>query len=119
MIDCSGGGIHGGAGSGGKPGYGYQVPYSEALRREAGIMTMAVGVIVHARQAEAILREGRADLIAIAREALYNPNWPVDAARKLGVKTHFEMMPPNYGWWLRKRETYPGFVPSTFGDDAS
>ncbi len=116
VIDCSGGGIHGGAGSGATPGYGYQVPYAERLKREAGVGTMAVGVIVHARQAEAILQEGRADLVALAREALYNPNWPVDAARKLGVAEHFELMPPNYGWWLAKREGIPGFVPSTFGD---
>ena len=116
VIDCSGGGIFGGAGSGATPGYGYQVPYAERLRAEAGVRTMAVGVIVHARQAEAILREGRADLVAIAREALYNPNWPVDAARKLGVEDHFALMPPNYGWWLAKRESIPGFVPSTYGD---
>ncbi len=116
VIDCSGGGIFGGAGSGATPGYGYQVPYAERLRAEAGVKTMAVGVIVHARQAEAILQEGRADLVAIAREALYNPNWPMDAARKLGVEDHFGLMPPNYGWWLAKRESIPGFVPSTYGD---
>ena len=65
--------------------YGYQVPYAERLRRDADIMSMAVGLIVHADQAEQILREGRADLIALARELLYNPNWPMDAAQKLGV----------------------------------
>ena len=48
-------------------------------------MSMAVGLIVHADQAEQILQEGRADLIALARELLYNPNWPMDAAQKLGV----------------------------------
>ena len=48
--------------------YGYQVPYAERLRKEAGVMSMAVGLIVHADQAEAILQEGRADLIALARE---------------------------------------------------
>ena len=55
--------------------YGYQVPYAEKIRKEAGVMTMAVGHIVHADQAEAILQEGRADLIALAREIMYNPNW--------------------------------------------
>lgn len=118
VIDCSGGGIFGGAGTGATPGYGYQVPYAERLRAEAGVKTMAVGVIVHPRQAEAILQEGRADLVALAREALYNPNWPVDAARKLGLEDHFGLMPPNYGWWLSKRESIPDFVPSTYGDSA-
>lgn len=116
VIDCSGGGIAGGAGSAGKPGYDYQVPYAERLRREADVMTMAVGVIVHARQAERILQDGRADLVAIAREALYNPNWAVDAARKLGVAGHFALMPPNHGWWLEKREAITGLTPSTFGE---
>jgi 2,4-dienoyl-CoA reductase-like NADH-dependent reductase (Old Yellow Enzyme family) len=116
VIDCSGGGIQAGAGAGATPAYGYQVPYAEGLRRDTGVKTMAVGMIVHARQAEAVLQEGRADLVALGREALYNPNWPVDAARKLGVADHFGLMPPNSGWWLSKREGIPGFVPSTFGD---
>jgi 2,4-dienoyl-CoA reductase-like NADH-dependent reductase (Old Yellow Enzyme family) len=50
---------------------------------------MAVGHIVHADQAEAILREGRADLTALAREIMYNPNWPMDAAQKLGADPNF------------------------------
>ena len=94
--------------------YGYQVPYAEKLRREAGIKTMAVGLIVHADQAEAILREGRADLIAIAREALHNPNWPVDAALKLGVGDAFDLMPSPYRYWLAKRsESVADVIPST------
>ena len=40
----------------------------------------------------------------------------LEAARKLGVEDHFGLMPPNYGWWLAKRESIPGFVPSTYGD---
>ena len=75
--------------------YGYQVPYAESIRREAGVMTMAVGHIVHADQAEAILREGRADLTALAREIMYNPNWPMDAAQKLGADPDFKLVPPH------------------------
>ena len=58
------------------------------------IMTMAVGLIVHADQAERILQEGRADLVALAREMLYNPNWTMDAAQKLGVDKQFGLVPP-------------------------
>src|SRR3712207_7878803 len=48
----------------------YQVPHAEAIRRETGIPTMAVGAILDGPQAEAILQKGQADLIAIGREAL-------------------------------------------------
>jgi len=117
VIDCSSGGMLGRpVVSAGPVGYGYQVPYAETLRRDAGIMTMAVGLIVHADQAEAILQKGQADLIALAREALYNPNWPMDAAQKLGIDRRFELVPPPYSYWLSKRAaTVPGMAPSTYG----
>jgi len=53
----------------------YQVPYAEAIRRETGVATMAVGAILDGPQAEAILQRGQADLVAIAREALVDPHW--------------------------------------------
>ena len=85
------------------------------LRAEAGLMTMAVGLIVHADQAETILQRGQADLIAIAREVLYNPNWPMDAAQKLGVDKQFASVPPPQAYWLSKRaSSVKGVVPSTF-----
>jgi 2,4-dienoyl-CoA reductase-like NADH-dependent reductase (Old Yellow Enzyme family) len=97
-------------------GYGYQVPYAEQLRREAGIHTMAVGLIVQASQAEAILQQGQADLVALAREMLYNPNWALDAAQKLGTDPHFQSVPPAMAYWLdRRRATATGVLPSTFG----
>lgn len=116
VVDCSSGGIAGGPQMGGGTyGYGYQVPYAEALRRDGGVMSMAVGLIVHAEQAEAILQEGRADLIAIAREALFNPNWPMDAALKLGVEDAFALLPDPYRYWLEKRaESIESLTPSTF-----
>ena len=102
--------------SGAKPAYDYQVPYAERVKREAGMLTMAVGLIVHAAQAERILVDGRADLIALAREMLYNPNWALDAARKLGADPRFELVPPPYRYWLERRAaTVPGVVPSTYG----
>jgi len=115
VIDCSSGGMLGRpVVSAGPVGYGYQVPYAETLRREAQIMSMAVGLIVHADQAERILQEGRADLIALAREILYNPNWPMDAARKLGVDS-FAMVPPPQAYWLAKRASASKHVvPSTY-----
>ena len=105
-VDCSSGGTLAHSPMEGERSrkYGYQVPYAERIRREAGIMTMAVGHIIHADQAEAILQEGRADLVALARELLYNPNWPMDAARKLGVDVEFANMPAPQRYWLAKRE---------------
>ncbi len=105
VIDCSSGGMTAGSPmeSARAKKYGYQVPYAEKIRREAGVMTMAVGHIVHADQAEAILREGRADLCALAREIMYNPNWPMDAAQKLGADPDFKLVPPPYSYWLGKR----------------
>lgn len=63
----------------------YQVPFAEQVRREAGIATMALGQITEAAQAEAILQEGKADMVALARGMLYNPRWAWHAAAKLGV----------------------------------
>jgi len=116
VIDCSSGGMRGSpVVSAGPVTYGYQVPYAERLRKDADIMSMAVGLIVHADQAEQILREGRADLIALARELLYNPNWPMDAAHKLGVDRQFGSVPPAQAYWLAKRaQSVKSVVPSTF-----
>src|SRR4029079_18444174 len=83
--------------------YSYQVPLSEYVRTTAGIMTMAVGLIIHGDQAEQILRNGQADLIAGGREILNNPNWPMDAAQKLGVEGPFRNVPPQFGYWLGTR----------------
>lgn len=105
VIDCSSGGTLARSPMDGERSkkYGYQVPYAEKIRREADIKTMAVGHIVHANQAEAILQGGRADLVALAREMLYNPNWPMDAAQKLGIDPDFKLVPPPYSYWLDKR----------------
>ena len=105
VIDCSSGGTLAHSPMEGVRArkYGYQVAYAERIRKEAGVMTMAVGHIVHADQAEAIVREGRADLTALAREIMYNPNWPMDAAQKLGTDPDFKLVPPPYSYWLGKR----------------
>jgi 2,4-dienoyl-CoA reductase-like NADH-dependent reductase (Old Yellow Enzyme family) len=107
VIDCSSGGLFGSATAARvKRSWGFQVPYAERVRREAGIMSMAVGLIVDPFRAEEILQNGQADLIAIAREALVNPCWPQMAEIALGRKA-FDAMddwPVQYGWWLKHRE---------------
>ncbi|WP_082641159.1 NADH:flavin oxidoreductase/NADH oxidase [Sinorhizobium sp. GL28] len=82
---------------------GFHVPYSERVRNEAGIATIAVGLIRSPKQAEAILAEGRADLISIAREALMNPNWPCEAALHLEGNAAWQKWPDQFGWWLMRR----------------
>ncbi len=67
-------------------GPGYQVPYAERIKAETGLATIAVGLITEAAQAEAILQEGRADAISLARAMLYDPRWPWHAAAELGEK---------------------------------
>lgn len=81
LIDCSSGGNVFNARI--PVGPGYQVPFSEAVRR-TGILTGTVGFITTARQAESILREEKADLVLLARELLRNPYFPLSAARELG-----------------------------------
>ncbi len=107
VIDCSSGGLFGSATAARvKRSWGFQVPYAERVRREADIQTMAVGLIVDPFFAEEILQQGRADFIAIAREALVNPCWPQMAEIALGRKA-FDAMddwPVQYGWWLKHRE---------------
>ncbi len=82
LIDCSSGGAVPNAKV--PVGPGYQVPLAERVRREAGILTGAVGMITQAQQAEQILQNGQADLILLARELLRDPYWPLRAAYELG-----------------------------------
>ena len=91
VIDCSSGGNVSGARI--PIGPGYQVPFAAKIRAEARIATGAVGMITEPEQAETILREGKADLIVIARQLLRDPYWPLHAARVLGVDVPW---PPQY-----------------------
>lgn len=77
---------------------GYQVPYAEAIRKETGMPTAAVGLITQGIQAEEILQNGRADLIAVGRELLRDPYWPRTAAVQLGVKIE-EPTPYKHYWF--------------------
>ncbi|MEJ8825156.1 NADH:flavin oxidoreductase/NADH oxidase [Variovorax humicola] len=104
VIDCSSGGLTEETRALPVPrGLGFQVPFSERIRREAQIRTQAVGMIVDARQAEAVLVDGKADLIALGREALFDPYWPHHAALTLGVDPAYKRWPVRHGVWLAKR----------------
>ena len=65
------------------PGPGFQVPFAEAIRKDAGIPTIAVGLITEPQQAEDIIASGRADMVALARGLLYEPHWAWRAAAEL------------------------------------
>ena len=82
LIDASSGGLAPGQKIALGPGY--QVPFAESIRREAGIATIAVGLITEAQQAEDIVAGGRADMVALARGMLYDPRWAWHAATALG-----------------------------------
>ena len=82
LVDCSSGGNVPHAKIPVAPDY--QVFLAERVRREAGIPTAAVGMITEAAQADAIIREGKADLVLLARELLRDPYWPLHAAKALG-----------------------------------
>lgn len=115
VIDCSSGGIAGTATAAQVTrSLGFQVPFAERVRREASIPTMAVGLILEAQQAEAVLVNGQADLIAVGRQSQYNPNIAHHWAHDLGINSRFEDWTPEYGWWLEKRiRTMQGFATPT------
>jgi 2,4-dienoyl-CoA reductase-like NADH-dependent reductase (Old Yellow Enzyme family) len=111
VIDCSSGGLMGSATAARIPrGYGFQVPFAEEIRRETKVTTMAVGLILHPQQAEDIVTEGKTDLVAVGREALFDPNWPLHAELALRESNGdigdgtFDSWPKQYGWWLERRE---------------
>ena len=103
-IDCSSGGIQGNSAFPLIPRVpGHHVTYASHIRREVDIMTIAVGLITDPRHAEAVLKGGDADYIAIAREAIPNPNWPADAADTLNGDG-LALLPLDYAYRLRGRD---------------
>ena len=92
-------------------GPGYQVPFAEAIKRETGVTTMAVGLITQATQAEDIIASGKADMVTLARGMLYDPRWGWHAAAELGG--HVEA-PPAY-WRAPPHEHKDLFGTTTFG----
>jgi 2,4-dienoyl-CoA reductase-like NADH-dependent reductase (Old Yellow Enzyme family) len=84
LVDCSTGGLVPGARI--PVGPGYQTEFAERIRREAEIATGAVGLITEPEQADAIVRDGRADVVLLARQLLRDPYWPLRAAKRLGAE---------------------------------
>lgn len=72
---------------------GYQIGFAERIKRETNLPTIGVGLITEARQAEKILQEDQADLVALARAMLFDPRWPWHAAAELGAQV---FAPPQY-----------------------
>jgi len=72
---------------------GYQLPHAEHIKRETGLTTIAVGLITEPAQADAVIANGQADFVALARAMLYNPRWPWHAAAQLGAQVQ---VPPQY-----------------------
>jgi 2,4-dienoyl-CoA reductase-like NADH-dependent reductase (Old Yellow Enzyme family) len=95
LVDCSSGGNVSGARI--PTGPGYQVPFAERVRRDAGIPTATVGLISEPTHADAIVRNGQADVVLLAREELRDPYWPARAALALRQQVH---VPAQYlrGW---------------------
>lgn len=91
LVDCSSGGIAPDIRIAAGPGY--QVPFAAQIRRDAEIPTGAVGMITEPAQAEAILQQGEADLVFLARAMLREPYWPRRAAQELGATLAW---PPQY-----------------------
>ena len=92
-------------------GPGYQVPLARAVRQATGLPTMAVGLITEPRQAEAIVQDGSADLVALARALLWNPRWPWHAAAALQATV---TVPPQY-WRSEPREARGVFAHAHIG----
>jgi 2,4-dienoyl-CoA reductase-like NADH-dependent reductase (Old Yellow Enzyme family) len=82
---------------------GFQVPFAARIRKEAEIATMAVGLILEPKQAEAILAAGAADLIALGREMLVNPNFAALAALELEGASGWDLWSDRYRYWLERR----------------
>lgn len=103
-IDCSSGGMSlpsGGQLVAREPGF--QVPFARAIRAGTGIPTIAVGLIRDPHQANEIIASGSADLVAVAREALWNPNFAAQAAQALDADPGWTLWPRQFGWWLKRR----------------
>ncbi len=105
MIDCSTGGV------GGKERprrmvieQGFQVPFAQQVRADSDISTMAVGFLWDVEKCEEIIASGQADMIALARELLDDPNWVLHAEQKLELNENHKNWPIEAGWWLMKRD---------------
>ena len=114
IVDCSSGGIGGAPrfriDDSGKPltkssarTPGFQVPFAERIQKETSLKAMAVGAIIEPQQADNIIASGQAELVALGREIMHDPFWPLRAALKLGDDPDYDMWPPQYKWAVDRR----------------
>jgi 2,4-dienoyl-CoA reductase-like NADH-dependent reductase (Old Yellow Enzyme family) len=89
----------------------YQAPFAQRVKAECGLPTIAVGLITEAQQAQALIADGQADAIALARAMLYNPRWPWHAAAQLGA----QVQAPRQYWRSQPREHKDLFANSHYG----
>lgn len=92
-------------------GPGYQTPFARAIKQATGVNIIAVGLITEARQAEVLIADGTADMVALARGMLYDPRWPWHAAAELGATVD---APPQY-WRSQPHDQKNLFGPISFG----
>ena len=92
-------------------GPGYQVPFAHRIKAAVGLPAIAVGLITEAQQADAIVRGGQADAIALARAMLYDPRWPWHAAAQLGA----QVAAPRQYWRSQPREHKDLFANAHYG----
>ena len=84
---------------------GYQVPYATAVKKGAGLPTMTVGAIIDPKQAETIIANGDADLVALGRQLMAEPHWLYRAAVELGHPEPHSVVAGKYGFYLGRRAT--------------
>ena len=107
VIDCSSGGITGSPVlTKSKIIPGFQVPYSEKIKKDAEISSMAVGAIISADQANEIISNKRADLVAIGRELLADTQWVYKAATYFKLENAKDYLPDSYSFYLSRRDEY-------------
>ena len=107
VIDCSSGGITGSPVlTKSKIIHGFQVPYSEKIKKDAEISSMAVGAIISADQANEIISNKRADLVAMGRELLADTQWVYKAATYFNLENAKDYLPDSYSFYLSRRDEY-------------
>jgi len=105
VLDISSGGVSGDTDMPALPRVpGYHVPFAQRIRAVTGLPVVAVGMITDPLHAESIITEQRADIVALARELLWNADWAVHAAKSLGVENANQLMPREYAHRLDLRE---------------
>ena len=107
VVDCSSGGITGSPVlTKSKIIPGFQVPYSEKIKNEAEIKSMAVGAIISPEQANEIILDKRADLVAIGRELLADTQWVYKAATHFNLENAKSYLPDSYSFYLSRRDDF-------------